>query len=200
MASLSLSLVEIIVLMLGAITLGITIHFFIASRRSFKEVQSEAEGKTGKELESWKLRYFNDIELRDKELDLLRHRLSETEENNSINSIEADEMRKQNKRLLAEMDTLRKTPHPAAIEKPGHSELRDKEVELLRRRLSEAEENANIYTIEAEEMRKQNKRLLAEMESLREKNRVILTSFARLKQACWNIIKRSTSSWARSIS
>jgi DNA repair exonuclease SbcCD ATPase subunit len=167
MASLTLSLVEIIVLMLGAITLGITIHFFIASRRSFKEVKSEAEGKTGKELEGWKLKYFNDIEVRDKEMDLLRHRLSESEENNTINTIEADEMRKANKRLLAEMDALRKTAHSHTGEKPGQNELREKEFDLLRKRLSEAEENNTINTIEADEMRKQNKRLLAEMDELR---------------------------------
>jgi len=43
MASLSLSIIEIIVLMLGAITLGITIHFFIVGRRSMKSSPMETE-------------------------------------------------------------------------------------------------------------------------------------------------------------
>jgi chromosome segregation ATPase len=107
MASLSLTLVEIIVLMLGAITLGITIHFFIVSRRSLSTTVSDASAKTSKELEDWKLRYFNDIELRDKELALLKQKLSETEENNDINTIEADEMRILNRKLKAELESLR---------------------------------------------------------------------------------------------
>jgi chromosome segregation ATPase len=115
MASLSLSIVEIIVLMLGAVTLGITIHFFISSRRSIQNMPLEKE-KMIKSLEEWKLRYFNDTELRDKELTLLRKQLEEVEENNSINLIEAEEMRKENKRLKAEMEQLKKTP-AAVIEK-----------------------------------------------------------------------------------
>ena len=66
---LSLSVIELIVLMLGAITLGVTIHFFIVSRRSLRASVAEVTGgKPAKELAEWKSRYFNDIELRDKEL------------------------------------------------------------------------------------------------------------------------------------
>ena len=112
MTTLSLSVIEIIVLMLGAITLGITIHFFIVSRRSLKITTLNASGKVAKDLEQWKLKYFNDIEIRDKELSMTRQKLSETEENNDINAIEADEMRKMNKKLQGEMETLRKTVVP----------------------------------------------------------------------------------------
>lgn len=121
MASLSLTLVEIIVLMLGAITLGITIHFFIVSRRSLSTTVSDASAKTGKELEDWKLRYFNDIELRDKEIALLKQKLSETEENNDINTIEADEMRILNKKLKAELESLRNAApsNSTALENAG---------------------------------------------------------------------------------
>jgi predicted RNase H-like nuclease (RuvC/YqgF family) len=108
MATLSLSLIEIIVLMLGAITLGITIHFFIVSRKSLRTTALDASGKMGKDLEQWKLKYFNDIEIKDKELSTIRQKLDETEENNNINSIEADEMRKMNKKLQAEMELFRK--------------------------------------------------------------------------------------------
>ena len=121
MASLSLSSVEIIVLMLGAIILGITIHFFVVSRRSMKSSPMEAE-KISKTLEEWKLRYFNDTEIRDKELTQLRKRLEETEENNNINVIEAEETKKLNKKLQAELDSLRKTAPPAEKEKPDYIE------------------------------------------------------------------------------
>ena len=121
MASLSLSIVEIIVLMLGAIILGVTIHFFIVSRRSMKSSPMETE-KISKTLEEWKLRYFNDTELRDKELTQLRKRLEETEENNNINVIEAEETRKLNKKLQAELVSLRKTAPSAEKEKPDYIE------------------------------------------------------------------------------
>jgi len=104
---LSLSLVEIIVLMLGAITLGITIHFFIVSRRSLKAASPKIQDKIARDLESWKMRYLNDIEIKDKELADLKRKLADTEENNDINSIEAEEMRKQNKQLQAELNSLR---------------------------------------------------------------------------------------------
>ena len=110
--TLSLSIVEIIILMLGAIVLGITIHFFIVSRRSFKTTPSES-GKINKTLDEWKLRYFNDIEKRDNELATLKKQLQEAEENSNIYSIEADEMRKQNKKLQAEIEMQHKTASPA---------------------------------------------------------------------------------------
>ena len=76
MPTLQLSVIEVIILMLGAITLGITIHFFLISRKSLKDVTSDANGKVLRELEVWKLKYFNDTELRDKELEDLRYKLS----------------------------------------------------------------------------------------------------------------------------
>lgn len=108
MPTLSLSVIEIIVLMLGAITLGITIHFFIVSRKSLKDATSDITGKLNKELEVWKLKYFNDTELRDKELDKLRKQLADAEENSNIYSIEAEEMRIVNKKLQTEMESMRK--------------------------------------------------------------------------------------------
>jgi chromosome segregation ATPase len=105
---LSLSLIEIIVLMLGAITVGITIHFFIVSRRSLNaSVDETPGGRLSKEISSWKLKYFNDIEQRDNELIDLKKHLADAEENCTISSIEADEMRMQNKKLLTELESLR---------------------------------------------------------------------------------------------
>lgn len=140
MATLSLTLIEIIVLMLGAITLGITIHFFIVSRRSLTITTSDVSGKLTKDLEQWKLKYFNDIETRDKELASLRQQLAETEENNEINSIEADEMRKLNKKLKAEIELIIKTPSVAPMP---------------------------MASVEADELRLMNEKLKAEIESIR---------------------------------
>ena len=126
---LSLSVIEIIVLMLGAIVLGITIHFFMISRRSLKSSSVETD-KISKNLEDWKLKYFNDIELREKELALLKQQLTDTEENNNINAIEAEEMRRENKKLLSEIETIRKSIPTG--EKPDYiAQLRQAQNSLL---------------------------------------------------------------------
>jgi len=126
---LSLSIAEIIILMLGAIVLGITIHFFIVSRRNFKIAPSET-GKLNKNLEDWKMKYFNDVELRDSEINSLKKQLLEAEENSNIYSIEADEMRKLNKKIKAELDVMHKTT--PSTDKPEYIEqLRQAQVSLL---------------------------------------------------------------------
>lgn len=130
MDTLSLSLVEIMLLIAVAITLGITIHFFIVSRRSLNVSSSEASGKTGKELENWKLRYFNDIEARDKELAELRKQFADASENSNIYVIEAEEMRKQNKKLQSEIETLRATT-PSGDRRDYIDQLRQAQTSLL---------------------------------------------------------------------
>lgn len=58
-SQLSLSIIEIIVLMLGAILVGVTIHFVISSRRTLKASSPAAHMQVNKDLADWKLRYFN---------------------------------------------------------------------------------------------------------------------------------------------
>lgn len=157
MPTLQLSVIEVIILMLGAITLGITIHFFLISRKSLKEVTSDTTGKLHKELEVWKLKYFNDTELRDKELEDLRYKLSIASNSTDDISIELEELQIRNKKLQTEVDTLRK----------GGVVAGGPDIAELQRRLEEAEENYEIYSIEAEEQRAQNKKLQAEIEALK---------------------------------
>jgi DNA repair exonuclease SbcCD ATPase subunit len=129
MGHLTLSVIEIIVLLSGAVILGITIHFFIASRRGLKNSSVETE-KIGKTLEEWKMKYFNDIELRDKELSAVKQQFQEAEENSNIYSIEAEEMRYQNKKLKGEVESLHKIAAPG--EKPDYIEqLRQAQSNLM---------------------------------------------------------------------
>ncbi len=114
--TLTLSVLEIILLFFGAIILGITIHFTIASRRNLRSVMTDKD-EVNKQRDEWKLRYFNDIELKDKELIVLKDQLSEAEENTNIYSIEAEEMRKENKKLLAEIDNMQKVVHEPPSER-----------------------------------------------------------------------------------
>lgn len=120
--TLTLSILEIILLFFGAIILGITIHFTIASRRSLRSSMTEKDD-LNKLRDEWKLRYFNDIESKDKELASLKEQMEEAEENANIYAIEADEMRKENKKLLAEMNSMPKVvPVTAQSEKPDYLE------------------------------------------------------------------------------
>ncbi len=129
MANLSLSIFEITVLFVCAVLVGVTIHFFITSRRNFKASPPESD-KISRNLEEWKLRYFNDIESRDKELAVLRKRADEEEENSHIYSVEAEEMRKQNKKLQSEIEALRHTTMGG--EKPDYIEqLRQAQTNLM---------------------------------------------------------------------
>ena len=107
MANLSLSIIEIILLVFFAIVLGITIHFFITSRRSLKSTFTEPK-KNEQDLNEWKMKYFNDVEIKDKELNSLRQQLEEAEENSKIYLIEAEESKKQVKKLQQELEVARK--------------------------------------------------------------------------------------------
>jgi chromosome segregation ATPase len=128
---LTLSLIEIIVLMVGAITVGITIHFFIVSRRSLNASMDETPGgRLSKEISEWKLKYFNDIEQRDSDLVQLKRQLADAEENSTINSIEAEELRNENKSLLSEIELLQNRIPTG--EKPDYIEqLRQAQSSLL---------------------------------------------------------------------
>ena len=85
MTSLNLSIIEIIVLQLGAIILGVAIHFFLTSRKALK-LSGEESGKHQKSLEEWKLKFFNEMEQKDKELSEVKQLLSESEEEKNINT------------------------------------------------------------------------------------------------------------------
>jgi chromosome segregation ATPase len=115
-ATLTLSVLEVVLLLLGAIILGITIHFFIASNKSLKATTRELQKETQAQDE-WKLRYFNDIEQRDKELASFKQKLMEAEENVTIYSTEAEEMNRQNRKLEADIANLQKTVATVSVEK-----------------------------------------------------------------------------------
>ena len=93
--SLTLSMLEIILLFFVAISLGITIHFFITSRKRLKATTSEMS-KNNLVKNEWKLKYLNDMEAKDREVAAIKEQLREAEENANIYSIEAEEMRQQN--------------------------------------------------------------------------------------------------------
>jgi len=115
-ATLTLSVLETVLLLFGAIILGITIHFFIASNKSLKATTDELK-KDSQAQDEWKLRYFNDVELRDKEIASIKQKLLEAEENASIYSIEAEEVNRQKRKLEAEIASLQKAAYAPPVEK-----------------------------------------------------------------------------------
>jgi FtsZ-binding cell division protein ZapB len=185
-AILTLSVLEIILLLFGAIILGITIHFFIASNKSLKVTAGELQKNTLAQDE-WKLRYFNDMELRDKEISSLKQQLLEAEENANIYSTEAEEMHRQNRKLEAEIANLKKLlaeeptpPLAAAVEKVKTQEERGDYLEQLRQAQSSLMEHnqkinqllGNIDIIkEKEEMQREvlrvNDELSAQINAMR---------------------------------
>ena len=97
----NLSIVELSVLLFCVIILVVVIHFFLVSRKNFTNTPTEAV-KLKKNIEAWKLKYFNDIEIRDREISELRKKLNETKENLDIFEIEVEELRKQKRRADSE--------------------------------------------------------------------------------------------------
>jgi len=106
--TLNLSIVELIVLFFCAVTLGVVIHFFITSRRNLKDSPIETE-KIKKNAEDWKLKYFNEAEVKEKESSEFKNRLLEAEEKIRIYQIEMEELRIQQKRVQFELDLEHKT-------------------------------------------------------------------------------------------
>ena len=147
----TLSIVELIILFLCAVLVGITIHFFISSRRSLK-ISSEDADKINRNIEDWKSKYFNDIDDRDKQLADLKDSLIEAEENARVYKSEAENMIRQNRKLEAEFN---------------EHDTMDEEFSELKKRLTEAEENAREYRIEAENMIRLNKKLQAEVDEFK---------------------------------
>jgi chromosome segregation ATPase len=140
-ASLILSVPEIILLLFGAIILGIAFHFFITNHRSLKATTRELD-ESSLEKNEWKLRYLNDIELRDKDLASLRNQLQEAEENVTIYSIEAEEMRLLNDKLQNEISALQKQVH--AQPQPGNTDKADYLVQLRQAQSGLMDQNQKI--------------------------------------------------------
>jgi DNA repair exonuclease SbcCD ATPase subunit len=131
MASLSLTLFEVVFLFLCAIVVGFVLHFFLTTRKNLNRSMQEAKKSNG--MDEWKLKYFNDMEIRDKELEELRSKFEEADENSKIYQMEADEMKRQNKKLVAELEIARTTRTNGATESKSdyYEQLRSAQQSLL---------------------------------------------------------------------
>jgi chromosome segregation ATPase len=169
--TLNLSIVDVSILFICAVILGVVIHFFITSRRSLKSSTVETE-RIKKSVDDWKLKYFNEVEVRDKEVSELKNRLSEAEENNHIYEIETEEMRKQQRKMQSDLDLAHR---PTAKEnKPNYiEELRMAQASLLEHneKINQLLGNIDVFK-ENEEKQKliedENEGLMRQVKELRQ--------------------------------
>ena len=173
-ASLTLSILEIILLLFGAIILGVTIHFFIASNKSLKATTAELE-KTNQVQDEWKVRYFNDMEVRDKEISAIKEKLLEAEENVKIFSMETQEMFRQKKALEMEIASMQKAaPHHTEKERPDDylEQLRQAQNSLIEQnqKINQLLENIDVIKEKEEKQReilRSNEELAAQVGNMR---------------------------------
>lgn len=177
----TLSVFELIVLFVCAVIVGVTIHFFISSRRGLKMSSQDAE-KMNRSIEDWKSKYFNDIDDRDKELTELKEKLNEAVENAKEYRAEAEQMHRENRTLEAELEMAMKQPPPTepvmiqaqapVTEKPDYiSQLRIAQSSLMEHNdkinklleqidvIKEKEEQQQIILEEKEELNNQINKL-----------------------------------------
>src|SRR5689334_3522549 len=164
--TLNLSIIELAVLFFCAVTLGIVIHFFITSRRSLKTSSVETE-RNKQTVDEWKLKYFNEVERKDQEMEEIKGLLNETQDGNRIYKEEIDELRKQQKRMQSELESAQKTVVTDEWKQKYFNDVdnKEKEMEELRNLLLEAQENNQVSRAEIEGLRKQQKLTQTELES-----------------------------------
>ena len=92
--TLTVRLPEIIIFLLGVLILGITIHYFWTSRKTMR-IEKPVPDEGISDNDNWKLKYYADMEVQEKTMQQLRDRLSESEENEKISSLETDELREE---------------------------------------------------------------------------------------------------------
>ncbi|TMI77631.1 MAG: hypothetical protein E6H10_18625 [Bacteroidetes bacterium] len=169
--TLNLNIVELCVLFFCAVSLGIVIHFFITSRRNLKGSTVETD-RIKKSVDDWKLKYFNEVEVRDKEVSELKSHLSEAEENNHIYEIEMEELRKQERKMQSDLDLAHR---PGAREnKPNYIE----ELRTAQRSLLEHNEKIN-HLLENIEVFKDNEE---KQKSIEDENEGLMRQVKELKQ------------------
>ena len=172
MGNITLSIVEIIILFASAIIVGVVIYFFISSRRNrYKEEEEEPKKAVSITIDESRIRLQNEVELKNKEIEDLRNRLFDAEENNKIYLIEIEETKLELKRLKS----AAQQPQP---EKLPASSRTDYFEQLLKAQQSLLEHNEKINQLlvqvdviketeeKSEEIRRSNEELNRQIRDL----------------------------------
>ena len=130
MGNLSLSVFEISFLFICAVMVGVAVHFFIISRRRLNKEMEETV-RPGLGIDDKKIKYLNEMDAKNKELEEQKHLLFEAEENNKIYLLEIEEMRKQVRKANSELEGS-KSIKPATESRPDYfNQLRQAQESLL---------------------------------------------------------------------
>lgn len=171
MGNLSLSIFEIIFLFICAIVVGIVIHFFITNRRQLNKVMEESK-KPERGMNGDKMKYLNEIENKNKELELLRNQLFEVEENTKIYQIELEETKRQLKKQSKEAGAP-VTASPLSGHRPDYYEqLRQAQQSLIdhNEKISKLLEQVDVIKETEEknqEIQRSNRELSTQINDLR---------------------------------
>lgn len=149
LANLNISVLEIIILQAGAVIVGIVIHFFIVSRRHLNNEMRHLKKSSSGQPDEWKLKYLNDIEVKDKLIGDAKAALQDAQEHNKIYEVEISELRSQVKRLQTELQLAPKAGQQ-------------------NEQLQEALRANRLYETETDELNQLVKRLQAELQAARQ--------------------------------
>jgi DNA repair exonuclease SbcCD ATPase subunit len=102
MGNISLSVVEIIILQLGALLIGVVIQFFVVTRKRFKKEIEDLKNPPAKKNDTWAMDLLEDIEEKKIQIAKLQKDLNSARENENIYQIEIEELNKENKAFRSE--------------------------------------------------------------------------------------------------
>lgn len=102
MGNISVSIVEIIILQLGALLIGVVIHFFIVTRKRFKKEIEALKNPPAKKNDTWAMDLLEDIEAKKELIAKLQKDVNRAQENENIYQIEIEELNKEIKALRSE--------------------------------------------------------------------------------------------------
>jgi chromosome segregation ATPase len=171
MGNLTLSVFEIVFLFISAIVVGIVIHFFITNRRHLNKEMAETK-IPGTGMDERKINYLNDIEGKNKELEELKNRLFEAEENNKIYQIEIEEIKRQARKVSIVTETAN-APKPNSGARPDYYEqLRQAQQSLIEHneKISQLLEQVDVIKESEEknlEIQRSNKELNTQINDLK---------------------------------
>ena len=155
MTELNLTIGEIIILQLGAIILGIAIHFFITSRKNL-ETSPTRNSKLQKQFEDWKMKYFNEAEIKEKELAETRMIMKETDANAKMYKAELELLKSRNEELEERLQQEGDLDDLA---------IKDEEIGILHQKLKLTEENKRGLLKDLDDLRERNRQLQNDLEA-----------------------------------
>jgi hypothetical protein len=179
---LTVRLPEIIICELGALILGFTIHFFWNSKKDL-DLKKPDENTGISDNDNWKLKYYNDMDMQERAQQQLRERLTQSQENERVLTLELEENRAETEELHEELEIVHTRlgdaeaqlkPPPADDDPANQTNRYIAQLRLAQEKL--AEHNGNItrlleQTRLVEESEKKTQDLLHQNEELHEQVR-----------------------------